>query len=87
MLAEGELNCFYIRGVCRRAIEEGMAVEVYRARRVAQPRPQSEALIGKRPNPDALLGDLRRNVGRGTYHHVPGGPNSGLSVRLVRGRF
>lgn len=83
MLAEGELGRFYIRGVCRRAIVEDVAIEVYRARPVRHPRPESEARIGARPNPDALLGDLRRHVGVDTALGVPGGPNSGLSVRRV----
>lgn len=84
-LAEGELNRFYIRGVCRRAIVEQVAIEVYRARSVREPRPESQARIGARPKPDALLGDLRRHVGVATALGVPGGPNSGLSVRRVGG--
>ena len=47
MLAEGEFNRFFIRGLCRRAVEDGIPeVEVYRGRESRRPRPESEALIG-----------------------------------------
>ncbi len=86
VLAEGEFNRFYIRGVCRRVIDEGRReVEVYRAKQVDQPRPESQALIGKRLDPAVLLEDLRKNVGVDTALGVPSGPNSGLSVRIPRG--
>jgi len=82
-LAEGEFNRFYCRGVCRRAIEEGLAeVEVYRAKAVRDPRPQSQALVGSKVKADRLLHDLRTNIGVDTALGVPAGPNSGLSVRL-----
>lgn len=43
-LAEGEFNRFYIRGLCRRAIEDDIReVEVYRGRESSRPRPESEA--------------------------------------------
>jgi len=46
-LAEGEFNRFYLRGLCRRALAEGgRMIEVYRARPVREPRPQSVALVG-----------------------------------------
>ena len=84
-LAEGEFNRFYIRDVCVRAIEEGIPeVEVYRAKRVANPRARSEALIGKRLSPSSLLDDLRRSQGVEPALGLPPGPNSGLSVRLPR---
>lgn len=45
-LAEGEFNRFYLRGLCRRALAEGgRMIEVYRAKPVREPRPQSVALI------------------------------------------
>lgn len=84
-LAEGEFNRFYIRGLCRRAIEEGTPeVEVYRGRESSRPRSESEALIGKRLSANALLEDLRLSVGV-TPALLPPGPNSGLTVRLPRG--
>jgi hypothetical protein len=82
-IAEEEFNRFYMRAVCRLALEEGVHdVEVYRARASRHPRPESEELIGKRLNAQALLDDLRERTGTDTLLRVPPGPNSGLSVRL-----
>ena len=83
-LAEGEFNRYYIRGFCRKALSEGLQVEVYRAKQVKNPRVKSQALIGKILDPEELLNDLRVNIGVNTASGVPGGPNSGLSVRLKR---
>jgi hypothetical protein len=82
-LAEGEFNRYYVRGVCRRAIEEGLdQVIAYRAQPVEKPRPQSQSLIGQRFNPQQLLEDLRRSAGVEPALGLPPGPNSGLSIRL-----
>lgn len=82
-LAEGEFNRFYARGLCRRATAKGISeVEVYRAKLVRDPRPESQTLIGKRISAARLLEDLRTNVRVDTVLGVPAGPNSGLSVRL-----
>lgn len=82
-LAEGELNRFYARGLSVRAINEGItALEIYRAKAVSQPRYESEAKIGARIDPKALLNDLRTHVGVDTALGLPPGPNSGLSVKL-----
>lgn len=82
-LAEGEFNRFYIRGICRRALEDGInEVIVYRAKVVRDPRPESEAMIGRGLGAQALLQDLRRNPGVEPALGLPPGPNSGLSVRL-----
>lgn len=82
-LAEGEFNRFYMRGLCRRADEEGVSsVIVYRARESSSPRPESEALIGSSIDARALLADLRENVGVDTALGLPPGPNSGLSAKL-----
>jgi hypothetical protein len=83
MLAEGEFNRFYIRGLCRLAIQTGRALVIYRAKQVSQPRPESEARIGRQVDPEALLNDLRNHIGLDTALGVPAGPNSGLSVKLV----
>ena len=46
-LAEGEFNRFYIRAVCRHVLESGGAeVEIYRAKRVEQPRPDLWGAFG-----------------------------------------
>lgn len=82
-LAFGEFNRFYIRGLCARAVEEGIShVVVYRALEVSQPRPQSDALIGKQVNAQELLTDLRESRTEETKLGIPGGANSGISVKL-----
>jgi hypothetical protein len=82
-LAEGEFNRYYVRGVCRRALEEGWRdVVVYRAKQPQRPRPQSEALLGLRLNARELLQELRERKDDSSHLVIPPGPNSGLSVRL-----
>lgn len=82
-LAEGEFNRFYARGLCRRALEDSIReLIVYRAKEVRNPRPESVAMIGRRVDPTALLGDLRTHPGVEPALGLPPGPNSGLSVRL-----
>lgn len=81
-LAEGEFNRFYIRGLCNKAIKDGDILEVYRAKSVSNPRPQSQALIGKNVNPEKLLADLRKNIGVEPALGLPAGPNSGISVKI-----
>jgi hypothetical protein len=83
-LAEGEFNRLYIRALCRRAIAEEADLQVYRARFSSQP--DSESRIGELIDPAALLADLRAHNGQKTDLGVPGHPNSGVSVRLVRKR-
>lgn len=84
MLAEGEFNRFYIRGLCKRAVETGNGqLRVYRSRFSQNPRPESERKIGQIVNASELLSDMRNNVGTETYFGVPNGPNSGLSVELI----
>lgn len=83
MLAEGEFNRYYIRALCRRAEQDGIeAVEVFRAKAVADPRLASQMRIGMMICPKRLLEDLRRSVGIDTALGVPAGPNSGISVRI-----
>jgi hypothetical protein len=82
-LAEGEYNRFYIRALCRRAIEDNVpAMVVYRARPTKNPRPTSEKKVGNLVAPRELLGDLRARPGTRPVMGLPAGPNSGLSVRL-----
>ena len=77
-LAEGEFNRFYIRGLCRRAVEENVAqLVIYRAKTVTHARPESERRIGATVSPGALLADLRQNVGVDTVLGVPAGPEFG----------
>lgn len=83
-IAESEFNRYYIRALCRRAIEEGIdELIVYRAKPVREPRAQSEELVESTIDPRALLQDLRENTGDAVPNlGIPGGPNSGISVRL-----
>jgi hypothetical protein len=82
-LAEGEFNRFYARGLCIRAIKEGIAeVQVYRGKAVRNPRPESQAKIGQMISAEALLEDLRQSPGVEPALGLPPGPNSGLTVRL-----
>src|SRR5678810_60291 len=84
MLAEGDFNRYYMRGVALRAIDEGrQVVEVYRGRLSLEPRPDSAEAEGQRLPAKEVLDYLR-----GTTNVAPGDvrlgrPNSGLSVRLV----
>ncbi|HTY22730.1 MAG TPA: hypothetical protein VMC85_06345 [Desulfomonilaceae bacterium] len=85
-LAEGEFNRFFIRGLCARALEEGIKeVQVYRGKAVRNRRPESEALIGTKKKARNLLDDLRANPGAGPVLGLPPGPNSGLTVHILRG--
>lgn len=83
VLAEGEFNRFYLRGLCLRAMDEGIShLIVYRAKAVSSPRPESERMIGQQVGPDVVLNDLRTNPGVDTALKLPNGPNSGLSLCL-----
>ena len=84
MVAEGDFNRYYMRGVCLRAIEEGrQVVEVYRARLSLEPRPESAELEGQRLPARAVLDWLRGQPSDDPAVTPLGRPNSGLSVRLV----
>lgn len=85
MLAEGEFNRFYCRGVCLDVLtrDPEAEVEVYRAKPVSSPRPESQRVIGTRVKASALLDDLRVHQGVDTALGVPAGPNSGLSVKTL----
>ena len=82
-LAEGEFNRFYVRALCRRAIEEQRSLVVYRAKQGTKPRDESEAMIGKTISSERLLSDLRTHPGVEPALGLPPGPNSGLSVCLA----
>ena len=84
VLAESEFNRYYIRALACRAIEDGISeLVIYRAKPVANPRPESEARVETSLPPRELLDDLRSHSGdERPSLGVPSGPNSGLSVRL-----
>jgi len=81
-LAEGEFNRFYLRALCVRAQDEGCErLEIYRAKQVTSPRPESQAQLGAQVDVRTLLRDLRKYVGVETAYKLPA-PNSGLSARV-----
>lgn len=82
--AEGEFNRFYVRDLCRRQLTGDGQLVVHRAKAVLNPRPESEALIGTNPDASNLLEDLRTNPGVKTALGIPKGPNSGLSVQIIK---
>ena len=83
VMAERDFNLYYMRGIARRAIEEGRAdVEVYRARLSMEPRRESSVLEGSHIPADQLLADLRSPTPLSQAAPRLGRPNSGLSVRL-----
>lgn len=83
-LAEGEFNRYYMRGLCAEVLAAGgNLVEVYRGKRVAKPRPDSETLVGQRLPAQQLLEDLRNAPGSTPALGLPPGPNSGLTVKRV----
>jgi hypothetical protein len=82
-LAEGEFNCFYMRGLCAIALERGIPeLEIYRARESENPRYESRMMVGKMIDAKSLWADLRMHTGVNKALHLPPGPNSGLSARL-----
>jgi hypothetical protein len=84
MLAEGDFNRYYMRGICVRAIEETrQVVEVYRARLSLEPRKESAQLEGHRLPAQDVLDYLRGQPPSDEVMIALGRPNSGLSVRLV----
>lgn len=83
-LAEGEFNRFYVRALCRRKMGGDGELIVHRAKQVLNPRAESEALIGTNPDAEKLLDDLRTHIGVEPALGVPKGPNSGLSVQIIK---
>ena len=84
MMAEGDFNRYYMRGLALRAIEEGRQIlEVYRARLSLEPRPESAQLEGNRVPAAEVLDHLRGPISVDPAVAPLGRTNSGLSVRLV----
>jgi len=84
LLAEGDFNRYYMRGVARRAIDESRQIlEVYRARLSIEPRPESAQLEGSRVPATEVLDHLRGPLSTNPAVSPLGRTNSGLSVRLV----
>ena len=85
--AELEFNKFYIRALCRRAIDEGKKLQVYRAKEEEESNPELQGNIGKVIELEGLLIELREQEESGTpLERVIGvdlEPDSGISVRLI----
>ena len=85
ILAEGEFNRLYARGLCIEVLASGGdEVEVYRGKDVQDPRAESVAIVGCRLPARRLLDDLRFSQGVEPALGLPPGPNSGLTVRRVQ---
>lgn len=80
-LAESQFNMYFMRALSRRALLSGQRLEVYRAKRVENPRPESEKMIGAYLDPAVVLDVLRKTKGVEPEINIPM-PNSGLTVRL-----
>jgi len=79
--AEGQFNRFYMLGLAKRARAEGISsLEIYRARERMEPRPESEALIGKQIPIDEVEAQLEELESGFNSRLLK--PNSGLSLRL-----
>lgn len=82
VLAEGQFNSLYARGLCVVVLAEGgLEVEVCRGKSVEIPRARSAALVGTRLPAARLLASLRAAHGLDAALGVPGGPGSGITVR------
>jgi hypothetical protein len=86
MLAEGDFNRYYMRGVALRATNEGRPVEVYRARLSVEPRQESAEFEGQTLTGQEVLDYLRGVANPERIAARLGRPNSGLSIRLAASR-
>jgi hypothetical protein len=83
VLAEREFHRFYIRGLCRRALNQGVAsLLIYRARPSNSGRKSSDAMVGLRIGTMSLLEDLRGTARSLPPHGLPQCRDPGLSVRM-----
>lgn len=82
-LAAGEFNRYYMRAICRLALQEGKPnTEIYRAKAVKTARLEKDDRLGRCIEPQALLSDLRQTSFESPSAFGLGGPNSGLSIRI-----
>lgn len=83
VFAQSEFNRFYVRGLCRFALNNpGTRLRVYRARQSSRARPESEAKIGTLLDPQTTLTDLRSRIGINPEFGLPE-VMSGLSVEIL----
>lgn len=81
-LGDGQFIAYYVRAVCRRAIDEDREVEVFRGQSTTEHRAESEAAIGARRDPSELLSESRA-YSLEPWKFSVGKVNSGLAVKLV----
>jgi hypothetical protein len=82
-LAERELHRFYLRGLCCRALDEGVqALVIYRARPADPGRAPADAMIGVRIDARSLLEDLRGTFRSFPPYGLPQCRDPGLSARF-----
>jgi hypothetical protein len=82
-IAERDFHRFYIRGLCCRALEQGVdLLVIYRARPADPGRAAMDSMIGVRISVRSLLEDLRGAFRTLPPHGLPQCRDPGLSVRL-----
>lgn len=82
-LAEREFHRFYLRGLCCRALDQGVkTLVIYRARPADPGRSPADAMIGVRIDARSLLEDLRGAFRSLPPHGLPQCRDPGLSARL-----
>jgi hypothetical protein len=82
-LAEREFHRFYIRGLCCRALEQGInLLVIYRARPTDEGHRPADSMIGLRIDVRSLLEDLRGAFRSLPPHGLPQCRDPGLSVRF-----
>ena len=82
-IAEREFHRFYIRGLCCRALEQGIDfLVIYRARPADPGRAPANSMIGLRIFVRSLLEDVRDAFRPLSPHGLPRCRDPGLSVRL-----
>lgn len=82
-LAEREFHRFYIRGLCCRAMAQGIdLLVIYRARPADLGRAPTDSMIGLRIDARSLLEDLRGASRSLPPHGLPQCRDPGLSVRF-----
>jgi hypothetical protein len=99
VLAEGEFNRYYVRGMCRRALDEGIeelrivkltkgpyASFVYKSGDLPQDEREREVDVADKVDPQWLLEKLRQDPEGEMDLGIPGEPGSGLTVEAPEWR-
>ncbi len=82
VLAEAEFHRFYVRGLCRRALADGIrTLVIYRAKPGPASRADAGGMVGVRIDAASLLEDLRATTGPMPPRVLRGCSSPGMSVR------